>query len=62
MEHLAVGVIRIAVSWSLLNTYPICILSVQSYHLVILGVSHFLNPLEELVLAVYKHCILAAVA
>jgi len=58
LEHLAVGVMKIAVSWSLSNTYPICILSVQSYHLVILGVSHFLNPLEELVSAVYKHCLL----
>lgn len=51
------GGMRIAVSWSLLNTYPICILWVQSYHLVILGVSHFFNPLE-LVLALYKHCLL----
>ena len=45
-----------------MNTYPICILSVQAYHLVILGVSHCLNPLEERVLAVYKHCLLTAVA
>jgi hypothetical protein len=48
---------RNAVSRSHLYIYSIYILSVQSYYLVILGVSHFLNSVG-LVLALFKHCFL----